>query len=226
MCGRFTAQLSWAELITILRGFLDGPVREDAEASEPSASFNVKPTQPVTMLANDDGALMTSARWWFVPHWFKGDVSEWKQTTFNARIETASEKPTFRAAWAHDRCAIPATGYFEWAGPKTNRVPWHITVTSNTPALFFAGLASRLRDGTRTCTILTRPALSQIEHLHDRVPVILTGDQITPWIEGEIGTLEAQNTLGTGWDGRFRFHRVAPLKRGSNGPNVIEPVDS
>ena len=224
MCGRFTAQHSWAELVGILRGFLQGPFRVDEDAQEPSSSFNVKPTQRVTMLAGGDEPILTAARWWFVPHWYKGTVSEWKQTTFNARIETAAELPTFRAAWSRERCAIPASGYFEWTGDKKNRLPWFITLETNSPAIFFAGLNSKLRDGTRTCTILTRSALPQIAHLHDRVPVILTPDQIGPWIDGEIGTNEARDTLGTGWDGRFKFHRVEPLKRDSDGPEVIEPI--
>ena len=225
MCGRFTTKLTWREMMDVLQGFLEGPFRVDQDAEEPPTSFNIKPTQHVSMLTGRGETLLTAGRWWFVPHWFKGEPSDWKQTTFNARIETASEKPTFRTAWASHRCAIPASGYFEWTGPKSNRVPWYISAETNAPTLFFAGLASTLPDGTRTCTILTRAAAPQIQHLHDRMPVILTSDQLGPWIKGEIGTAEAKNALGAGWDGRFQFHRVAPLKRESEGPEVIEPFD-
>lgn len=62
MCGRFTAQLSWAELVAIMRGFLQGPFRVDEDAEEPSKSFNVKPTQRVTMLAGEDDPVLTAAR--------------------------------------------------------------------------------------------------------------------------------------------------------------------
>lgn len=225
MCGRFTQQHSWAGLVAILRGFLDGPLRVDEEAPEPRASYNIKPTQHVAILTGKDEPLLTSARWWFVPHWFKGDATDWKQTTFNARIETASEKPTFRTAWASHRCAIPCTGYFEWTGPKTARVPWFISVETNAPISFFAGLASRLEDGTRTCTVLTRAALPQIAHLHDRVPVMLTEGDMGRWLRHDIGTDEARDTLGADWEGRFKYHRVAPVKRDSEGPEVIEAIE-
>ncbi|MCV2870218.1 SOS response-associated peptidase [Defluviimonas sp. WL0002] len=225
MCGRFSApSLTAAQMQEIVEGFLRGPFRVDDVAPPAAGGYNIKPTQQVTVLGGMDVPVLTTARWWFVPRWFDGAVEDWKQTTFNARIESASEKPTFRAAWDKGRCVIPALGYFEWTGPKGHRKPWFISLDTNAPVFFFAGLASRLRDGTRTCTILTRPALPQIAGLHDRMPVIVSPDDIALWIAGEIDTKTARETLGTGWDGRFRFHRVAPLTRDSDGPEVIEPV--
>jgi putative SOS response-associated peptidase YedK len=32
----------------------------------------------------------------------------------NARVETASSKPTFKESWERRRCIIPASYYFEW----------------------------------------------------------------------------------------------------------------
>ena len=37
-----------------------------------------------------------------------------KRSLFNARLETANEKPTFKEAWHSHRCIIPASYYFEW----------------------------------------------------------------------------------------------------------------
>ena len=211
------------EMVGLMRDFLDGPLKAGKDDSRPT--WNVKPTNQVRMIIADGaGAEVNSARWWFVPHWFKDDPREWKPTTFNARIETASQKPTFRTAWASGRCAIPALGYYEWTGPKAARTPNYITVDTNLSLLFFAGLFSQLPDGQRTCTILTREAAPEIAHLHHRMPVILTAGEIDRWLRGDIGTTEAQNALGTGWDGRFRFHEVAPIKRDDDGPELIEPV--
>lgn len=187
--------------------------------------WNIKPTQPVNIAYLKDSTIIgTVARWWFVPHWHRKPVEAWKATTFNAKIETAHEKPTFRTAWASARCVVPAVGYYEWTGPKAKRQPWFIGVNSNQPTVFFAGLHSRLEDGGHTCTILTRPALPQLTDLHPRSPVILTGDEIGPWVSGEIGAQEAIDRLGTGWDGQFRFHRVARIGRDDDGPDLIEPA--
>ncbi|WP_120636014.1 SOS response-associated peptidase [Ruegeria sp. EL01] len=223
MCGRFAAgDMTQAQMLEIMRGFLDAPFLAD-DAAPHVTGYNVKPTNQIQMAAMiHDEPVLTTARWWFVPHWHKKPVPEWKATTFNAKIETAPEKPTFRTAWKSGRCAIPALGYYEWTGTKGNKQPWYITVKTNQPCFFFAGLHSYMGDGLRTCTILTRDALPQIKDLHARTPVILTSDQVEPWIKGEIGTTEAQNALGAGWDGQFKFHPVRKFGMKDNGPEMIE----
>ena len=57
------------------------------------------------------------------------------------------------------------------------------------------------------------------------MPVLLTIDEIEPWIAGEIGTSTAQNNLGTGWEGRFKFHEVRKIGRDDDGPELIEPIN-
>ena len=162
-----------------------------------------------------DGEVIASpARWWFVPHWHKGGVKDWKATTFNAKIETAHEKPTFRTAWQHNRCIIPATGYYEWTGPKGSKQPHYITVEQNVPVFFFAGLYSTLRDGTQTTTILTQDAAPEIAELHHRMPVVLPADQIEPWMGCEDGDY--------GWSGGFKHHAVKPFGIKDDGENLLE----
>ena len=227
MCGRFAAgHLTQAAMQEIVEGFLQVTLALDPDAHEVRPSWNVKPTQYVQIMGQRDNEfLLTSARWWFVPHWHKGDVKDFKLTTFNAKIETAASKPVFRTAWSSSRCAIPALGFYEWTGPKTNRQPNYITVETNSPLVFFAGLHSRLNDGTRTCTILTRDPSPQIAHIHNRMPVLLSAAEITPWITGDISTTDAQENLGTSWEGRFKFHPVKKMARDSEGPELIEPID-
>ncbi|WP_438269033.1 SOS response-associated peptidase [Phaeobacter inhibens] len=206
------------------RSFVGPPIPvRDPNAVELSASWNVKPTQLVDIAyLNADKLFSTTARWWFVPSWHRGDVKDWKRTTFNAKIETAASLPSFRNAWKSQRCIIPAAGYYEWTGPKGNKQPWWITTDSNAPALFFAGLYSRLNDDLHTCTILTRSALPQISEIHSRSPVILADDQIHPWLSGNLVSDEEQH-LGTIWNGRMRAHKVAPFGRDDDGPDLIEP---
>ena len=56
---------------------------------------------------------LSSAFWGQIPSWAKD--KSFASGTFNARSETVSEKPSFRNAYKHRRCLIPATGYYEWA---------------------------------------------------------------------------------------------------------------
>lgn len=41
----------------------------------------------------------------------------------NARMETITEKPSFKAAAARRRCPVPADGYFEWEKRDGAKVP-------------------------------------------------------------------------------------------------------
>lgn len=51
-------------------------------------------------------------RWGLIPGWAKDGTMGAKLS--NARAETVSEKPAFRAAFRRWRCIVPASGFFEW----------------------------------------------------------------------------------------------------------------
>lgn len=220
MCGRIGLPgLTYAQFVAWQRGDLNwDDIQRDGDDDFLAPSWNVKPTQDVEVLYLRENNLMSStARWWFVPHWFKGDHAAWKQTTFNARIETAAEKPTYRTAWSNSRCLIPATGYYEWTGPKGQKQPWWITPKTNEPFFFFAGLMSQTPQGN-TCTIVTRKGLPQIEHIHARTPVILRGDEVETWVQNQAVDIDS---LGT--SPQFDFHKVNKFGRDDHGPELIEP---
>jgi len=215
MCGRFVlSDASWAGYHAALSIIQPIPT---------AISFNIKPTQEIPIAyIQDDVSRASVARWWFVPHWFRGDVKEWKQTTFNARIETAHEKPTFRTAWRQNRCVIPASGYYEWTGPKGNKTPHFIHLEQNAPVFFFAGLWSRLSDGAETCAIVTRAADPQIADLHDRMPVILTAEELERWLKFSDDDQQVIASYGTGWSGKYRTYPVRPFGIKEDGPDLIE----
>ncbi len=177
--------------------------------------YNVKPTNDVLVVGSDKAAAM--ARWWLIPSWVKGtDPKTWRATTFNARIEDARDKPTFRAAWRHGRCLIPAGGFYEWTGDKGGRQPHFIQLAGNEENLFFAGLSSEWRD-ILTCTIMTRSANDSMADIHNRMPVILNSDEREAWMGGS-------DDLGIGAGTKLRHHPVAPFGLRDDGPELVEPV--
>ncbi|MCB2130683.1 MAG: SOS response-associated peptidase [Rhodobacteraceae bacterium] len=218
MCGRFIlGDGTWANYHTDL-SILWGTTSR--------ISYNIKPTEPIDIVWRDLGRLATgTARWWFVPHWFKNAASEWKATTFNARIETAHDKPVFRAAWRNGRCLVPATGYYEWTGTRGNKKPWFIAPKQNLPVFFFAGLFARDADGQPSCAILTRAADPALEDLHPRMPVMLGSDELMPWLETGETDAATIETLGTSWRGQFDRRPVRPFKLADEGPELIEPAE-
>ncbi|MBK0327275.1 SOS response-associated peptidase [Rhodobacteraceae bacterium F11138] len=175
--------------------------------------FNVKPTQDIVLLTPDYRPMV--ARWWLVPSWHKGELPDWKATTFNARIEDAATKPTFRAVWNKGRCLIPMAGYFEWTGVKGNKTPHFLRGAGNEENLYAAGLASRWGD-LLTCTMLTRTANADVADIHHRMPVILDTDEREAWLSGS-GDAEV-----LGANARIAHHPVRIFGRDDEGPELIE----
>ncbi|HXS54113.1 MAG TPA: SOS response-associated peptidase [Usitatibacter sp.] len=151
--------------------------------------YNIAPSQEAPVVrAGQDGAREAAwLRWGLVPYWAK-DPSIGSRM-INARSETVMEKPAFREAFRSRRCAIPASGFYEWTGDAKHRVPHAITIEGRA-LLAFAGLWERWkdRDGKRleTYTILTTPANRFVSPMHDRMPAILADDDLEAWLCGSV----------------------------------------
>jgi putative SOS response-associated peptidase YedK len=103
-----------------------------------------------------------------------------KGRIINARAETLTEKPMFRQHFLKDRCLIPASYYFEWekAGNKKNRYAIGLRTT-----LFMAGLYRHEKDShLPTFVIITRPAAPELAFIHDRMPLLVSGDRQREWL--------------------------------------------
>ena len=149
---------------------------------------NIAPTQeaPVIRAARDGaGREVAMLRWGLVPFWAK-DASIGHKL-INARSESAMEKPAFREAFRARRCAIPASGFYEWTGEAKHRVPHAITVEGR-PLVAFAGLWERWKDAAgqrlETYTVITTDANTMIAPMHDRMPAILAAEDIDAWLTG------------------------------------------
>jgi putative SOS response-associated peptidase YedK len=94
MCGRFARHSLSRELE---RHFDARPAPFELQPS-----YNVAPAQEVPVIVlQQDGRHMSNRRWGLVPSWAK-DPSIGSRM-INARVETLSSKPAFRAALKHRR---------------------------------------------------------------------------------------------------------------------------
>jgi putative SOS response-associated peptidase YedK len=170
MCGRFTQ--NWQQVHEFLNFF--GAPRNLRPR------YNIAPTTMIDVVrlnAEGKGELVPM-RWGLVPFFWNKTLKE-LPATFNARVETVAEKPMFREAFRKRRCIIPAAGFFEWTGPKTDRQPHLFTSADGSPLIAFAGLWDRWRDPATgedvlSCTILVGGASAWMTAYHDRMPVLLT----------------------------------------------------
>ena len=104
MCERFTQRYTWQALHNYFG--LIGPPRN----LQPR--YNIAPSQDVAAVRSDEtGRRLSMLRWGLIPSWAKEPTIGYK--LINARAETASAKPTFRAAYRDRRCLIPADGFYE-----------------------------------------------------------------------------------------------------------------
>lgn len=71
--------------------------------------FNIAPTQNVLTIRNTGSPEFARLKWGLIPSWSKDATMGNK--LFNARSETAAEKPSFRAAMKKRRCLILADGF-------------------------------------------------------------------------------------------------------------------
>jgi putative SOS response-associated peptidase YedK len=175
MCGRYTVD---PKKIARLVRLLSLPLPHFA------AHYGIYPTQTVPVIrdrgAGPEWAMM---RWGLIPHWAKEPQTGY--STFNARVETAAHKPAFREPWAHRRCIVPATGFYEWqATEHGKKQPWFFE-SADGEALALAGLWDHWTDDQQvieSCTILVGPPDPVAVPIHDRSPVILGDTAIPLWI--------------------------------------------
>ncbi|MDQ6605924.1 MAG: SOS response-associated peptidase [Actinomycetota bacterium] len=186
MCGRYT--LATPAPADLRARF------QISESVEIRRRYNVAPGDEVLAVTTDrEGAQRgETLRWGLVPSWADGPDMGLKM--INARVETAAEKPAFRAAMQRFRCLIIADGFYEWRrAPSGPKQAFWITREDGQP-FAFAGLWSIWHPRTevpgaaaggklRTCTILTTAANSAIASLHDRMPVILPRGAEDAWLD-------------------------------------------
>ncbi len=112
-----------------------------------------------------------------------------KSLLINARVETASQKPTFRNEWKSHRCIIPASYYYEWehltdSNNKKTTGDRYVIQPEGDSCTWLCGLY-RFEDNMPVFVILTKEADDGIRFIHDRMPLIMPGELVNEWISPE-----------------------------------------
>lgn len=146
----------------------------------------VAPNQAISVVLNDGMRELSFARWGLIPAWAKDDTIA--RHTFNARVETIAEKPSFKVPLRKKRCLIWASGFYEWTllpGDK-KKTPVFIQMKDEDP-FAFAGLWDKWRDPEDniivSATIITTEANELMLPFHHRMPVILPPERFDLWLD-------------------------------------------
>ena len=235
MCGRFTQRMSWRELhemMDLVGTPLNLRPRYNAAPSQDVAV--IRSGDPGSRSGASDGRTLAMLRWGLIPAWAKDPAIGHR--LINARSETAAEKPSFRTAFRHRRCLIPADGFYEWRREGKTRQPWLFGLLGGAPFVF-AGLWERWTvpagatltgslaerspgDTVETCTILTTAANDTVAPVHGRMPVILPRDAWNAWLAGE------EVPLGPYPADDMTAHPVSTYvnRPANDDPRCVEPI--
>lgn len=176
MCGRYNLTASSDAIVKHFQ--LLGPVRF-------LPNYNIAPAQKILNIVEleDQSKKAVNLFWGLVPSWSKDRKNN--SHLINARSETIREKPSFRSAFNHRRCLIPATGFYEWLKTDVGKQAFHIHHCDQ--QLFaFAGLWEQWQHDTETlysCTIITTAATDLMKPIHDRMPVIIPIEKYQNWLD-------------------------------------------
>ena len=169
MCGRYYIDDNDASEIRKILDELDE--RHSVDVGE------IYPTNIAPVICRSG---VTAIKWGF-PQWNS------KGVIINARAETAPEKAMFRKPLLEHRCVVPCSGYFEWqAVAGTKKKDKYLLNRPGDGILYLAGIYDVFRDANgeyEAFVILTTAANESVSHIHDRMPVIVTGDELEAWLE-------------------------------------------
>lgn len=164
MCGRyFVDDEMWREIKKICKQIDDSKLKV--------TRGDVRPTDMAVVLMGMKEVRTEQMQWGFTQQYQEGLL-------INAREETVLSKPSFRDSMRHCRCVIPAAGFYEWNKAKEQvsfRMP-------QSKILYMAGIWQPTAK-EKQFTILTTSPNDSVSPVHDRMPLVLTSEEIIPWIQ-------------------------------------------
>lgn len=168
MCGRFEIGGDFRDKLNELiaaEGIISPglPYRESGQ--------DVFPSEPSFVIHAGDHRLLAGEMLWGFSNPYK------KGLIINARAETVREKNLFADSILNRRCLIPASGFYEWDPYKARFRFSH----PEDELLLLAGVYHE-EQGNLHYTILTTRTNGSMEPVHDRMPVIISRDEIKPWL--------------------------------------------
>ncbi|MCK5153795.1 MAG: SOS response-associated peptidase [Spirochaetales bacterium] len=158
-------------------------------------------------------------QWGLIPYWEKNMemAKKIRFKTFNARLETLNEKPSYRHPSDNKRCLIVVDGYFEWKEVNGKKYPYHLYMPNKQPFLL-AGIWDRWvnkenNDIFETFSVVTTKAEGTAAEIHNtkkRMPFILDNENISMWMDKDKKFKDIKEKLVPAWR-ELQAHPVSRL---------------
>ncbi len=215
MCGRFGLWLEEGifHRFNIVDGIKDIPL-----------NYNIAPGMTTIVVTHNSPNRAELMRWGLIPPWAKDIKIGFKM--INARSETILSKPSYKNCFKNKRCLIPFNAFYEWKTEEKKKTPF-LFQDKDQPYLSFAGLYEITHDADgkeiKSFTIITTKANESMGGIHERMPVILSPDEESIWLDHASSESQLLNLLD-GYTGKsFEHFKVDPKINSAtnNGPEVI-----
>lgn len=199
MCGRYTITESIDEIAAYFGV-------EVTELYNPR--YNAAPTQLLPVITNKDTKHVQMFKWGLIPSWAKEQSIGNKM--INSRLETITEKPSFKNAFKSRRCLVIADSYYEWKKESSGKVPYRITLKKD-KIFVFAGIWEtwNKEETVNSFSIITTKAAKELVELHERMPIILPHENIKAWLDNSLDEKSALALLDNPVDHGFDIYEVS-----------------
>ena len=233
MCGRYALNISGDDLALEYNA-------NNPNTAYTASNWNISPTTTISFISESKNGSVTRdinlASWGLIPSWAKD--SSRQANAINARVESISEKPTFRSAFKSRRCLVPVSGYYEWAtelGQYRPKQPFFIS-NKESKTLAIAGIYEEWINPESnqlltTAAIITRSAVGIVAPIHNRMPIILPSTLWADWLTpNELSKSEVVDYLHMldlpNPDEQLRFWPVSEEVNNArnSGPALANPI--
>lgn len=188
MCGRYALDADIDFLINQYKAIIGKTKFE--------GSSEIFPTNTVPIIRALENRQLDMLKWGFMP-------SFTKKPLINARAETIDIKPTFKNSFINKRCIIPATSFFEWEKVQDKKIKRRISI--NDKLFSIAGLYNTFYDNEgkeyEAFTMLTINANQEMKHIHERMPVILSNEDVEIWLDKDNKNILGLKDILIPWNG-------------------------
>lgn len=172
--------------------------------------YNAAPAQLLPVIIMGSGGLS---------HFYWGTAPEWSKNKpigekiINTRVEQITERPAIRKQIRKNRCIVPADGFYGWkkVGKKT-AIPYRFEMKPK--GLFaMAGMWEEYDDEEgnmiHTFMIITVPAGGSAAAICERMPAILSKEELGVWMNAESDEIALLSCLHP-YEGKMESFSVSP----------------
>jgi len=181
MCNKYTLTVGSENLKSQLLVDICNSTALSEQKIDPDKLTGIMPNDnaPALMLSNSQ-PIAVSMQWGF--------TTKSGKLIINARSETIKDRLLFKNLADHQRCALPASGYYEWRDADHLR---HFIRRRDKQDFYLAGLYRSDERSVLHFVVLTRPAFGPHARIHSRMPCLLHSRQdARKWLYGALSVEE------------------------------------